>query len=154
MIYCCVAYGKVKDYFYRPQVYSTLYSLNLFLHTMKLISQLSKETGIPIGTIRFYEKSGLFSGQTKKEVTTNNYVYYGDEVIDKLRFIQMAKAVGFSLSEIKEVIDTWYKKELTKKSQIEVLDLKLLQIDQKIKELEAMKKQITLCKFNIENRDS
>tara|TARA_R110002111_G_scaffold221263_1_gene283597 strand:+ start:44 stop:163 length:120 start_codon:yes stop_codon:yes gene_type:complete len=39
---------------------------------MKLINQLSKETGIPIGTIRFYEKSGLISGQTKKEVTTNN----------------------------------------------------------------------------------
>ncbi|MFZ4928651.1 MerR family transcriptional regulator [Chryseobacterium sp. Mn2064] len=119
---------------------------------MKLISQLSKETEIPIATIRFYEKSGLFSGTKKEEVKTNNYVYYGDEVIEKLRFIQMAKAVGFTLSEIKEVIDVWYKKDLSKKAQIEVLDLKLLQINQKIKELTAMKKQISLCKFNIENR--
>jgi MerR family copper efflux transcriptional regulator len=118
---------------------------------MKLINQLSKETGIPIGTIRFYEKSGLFNGETKKEVTTNNYLYYGDEVIDKLRFIQMAKAVGFTLSEIKEVVDAWYKKEINKKSKIKVLDKKLLQIDEKIKELKAVKKQIALCKFNIEN---
>ncbi|MDR6763672.1 DNA-binding transcriptional MerR regulator [Flavobacterium sp. 2755] len=118
---------------------------------MKLINQLSKETGIPIGTIRFYEKSGLFKGETKKEVTTNNYIYYGDEVIEKLRFIQMAKAVGFTLSEIKEVVDAWYKKEITKNSKIEVLDKKLLQIDEKIKELKAVKKQIALCKFNIEN---
>jgi len=119
---------------------------------MKLINQLSKETGIPIGTIRFYEKSGLFSGEKKQEVTTNNYVYYGDDVIEKLRFIQMAKAVGFTLAEIKEVVDAWYKKEISQKAQIEVLDKKLLQIDVKIKELKAMKKQIALCKHNIENR--
>ncbi|PIQ22331.1 MAG: MerR family transcriptional regulator [Cytophagales bacterium CG18_big_fil_WC_8_21_14_2_50_42_9] len=118
---------------------------------MKLINQLSKETGIPIGTIRFYEKSGLISGETKKEVTTNNYIYYGDEVVEKLRFIQMAKAVGFTLAEIKEVIDAWYKKQISKKAQIEVLDRKLLQIDNKIKELKAIKKHIAICKVNIEN---
>ncbi|MNK92504.1 HTH-type transcriptional regulator HmrR [compost metagenome] len=118
---------------------------------MKLINQLSKETGIPIGTIRFYEKSGLFKGETKKEITTNNYVFYGDEVVDKLRFIQMAKAVGFTLSEIKEIIDVWYKKEISKNAKIEVLNKKLLQIDAKIKELKAVKKQISICKINIEN---
>jgi len=118
---------------------------------MKLISQLSKETGIPIGTIRFYEKTGLFSGETKSEVTTNNYVYYGEEVVDKLRFIQMAKAVGFTLAEIKDVINAWYKKEISKSAKIEVLNKRLVQIDTKMKELKAMKKQIALCKFNIEN---
>jgi len=121
---------------------------------MKLISQLSKETGIPIGTIRFYEQSGLFSGQTKAEVKTNNYAYYGEDVADKLRFIQMAKAVGFTLAEIREVIDVWHSKQITKKAQIKVLDLKLQQIDQKIKELKAMKKQIALCKVNIAGREA
>ena len=118
---------------------------------MKLINQLSKETGIPIGTIRFYEKSGLIKGQTKNEVTTNNYVYYNDETIEKLRFIQMAKAVGFTLSEIKEVVDAWYKKQMSKSAKIEVLNKKLLQIDEKMKELKAVKKQIAICKLNIEN---
>ncbi|MDM1346135.1 MerR family transcriptional regulator [Myroides marinus] len=118
---------------------------------MKLISQLSKETGVPIPTIRFYEKTGLFSSTTKEEVTTNNYAYYGNDVVDKLRFIQMAKAVGFTLSEIKEVIDAWYEKQFTKKAKLEVLNLKLKQIDEKMKELKAMKKQIALCKYNIEN---
>jgi MerR family transcriptional regulator, copper efflux regulator len=131
--------------------YTSQFNIFYIFFRMKLINQLSKETGIPIGTIRFYEKSGLFKGETKKEVTTNNYIYYGDEVIEKLRFIQMAKAVGFTLSEIKEVVDAWYKKEITKNSKIEVLDKKLLQIDEKIKELKAVKKQIALCKFNIEN---
>jgi len=118
---------------------------------MKLISQIARETGIPIGTIRFYEKSGLIAGTTKKEVTSNNYVYYDQEVIEKLRFIQMAKAVGFTLAEIKEVIDAWYKKQFNKSAKIEVLNLRLEQIDTKMKELNAMKKQIALCKYNIEN---
>ncbi len=120
-------------------------------NTMKLINQLSKETSIPIGTIRFYEKSGLIKGQTKSEVTTNNYVYYDEETTEKLRFIQMAKAVGFTLSEIKEVVDAWYKKQISKSAKIEVLNKKLLQIDQKMKELKAVKKQIGICKLNIEN---
>lgn len=118
---------------------------------MKLISQLAREANIPIGTIRFYEKSGLISGMTKKDVTSNNYVYYDDEVTEKLRFIKMAKAVGFTLAEIKQVIDAWYQKELTQASKMEVLNLKLEQIDTKIRELKAMKKQIKLCKSNIEN---
>lgn len=118
---------------------------------MKLISQLSKESGIPVATIRFYEKRGLISSHTKEDVKTNNYSYYGEDVVERLQFIQMAKAVGFTLLEIKEVIDAWYEKELTKKAKIEVLNKKLLQIDEKMKELKVMKKQIALCKFNIEN---
>ena len=53
----------------------------------------------------------------KTEVTSNNYVYYDEEVLEKLQFIQMAKAVGFTLVEIKYVIDLWYKKEITQQAQ-------------------------------------
>lgn len=119
---------------------------------MKLINQLSKETGIPIATIRFYEKSGLIKGEKKPGVTTNNYLYYGDDVVDKLRFIQMAKAVGFTLSEIKEVIDAWYLKKISRKAQMDVLELKLVQIEEKIQELKAMKRQIMTCIKNIAAR--
>jgi MerR family Zn(II)-responsive transcriptional regulator of zntA len=119
---------------------------------MKLIHQLSKETGVPIGTIRFYEKSGLIKGEKRPEVKTNNYLYYADDAADKLRFIQMAKAVGFTLNEIKEVINAWYQKRISKKAQIEVLKRKLLQIDEKIQELNAMKCQIAICVKNIESR--
>ncbi|RFM30778.1 MerR family transcriptional regulator [Chitinophaga silvisoli] len=119
---------------------------------MKLINQLSKETGIPIATIRFYEKSGLIKGEKKPGVTTNNYLYYGDDVVEKLRFIQMAKAVGFTLSEIKEVIDAWYLKKISRKAQMDVLELKLVQIEEKIQELKAMKRQIMTCIKNIAAR--
>lgn len=120
---------------------------------MKLINQLSKETGIPIATIRFYEKSGLFTGKKKSDVKSNNYTYYDDEVVDKLDLIRDAKSVGFTLSEIKELIDAWYNKRITKERKVMILDNKLLQIEEKIKELKAVKKQIAFLKSEVEKFD-
>jgi MerR family transcriptional regulator, copper efflux regulator len=116
---------------------------------MKLINQISKETGIPIGTIRFYEKTGLFSGVKPKEGATNNYVYYTQEVIDKLYFIKKAKLVGFTLLEIKQVIDAWNGNKLSKNQKIEILDKKIQQIEIKISELEDIKKQILFYRTKI-----
>jgi MerR family transcriptional regulator, copper efflux regulator len=120
---------------------------------MKLINQLSKETGIPIATIRFYEKSGLFQGKLKEENTSNNYKYYDDEVIQKLILIKEAKSVGFTLSEIQEIIDAWYSKQISKQEKIQILDKKLIQINEKIKELNSVKKQINFLKSEVEEKD-
>jgi MerR family Zn(II)-responsive transcriptional regulator of zntA len=114
---------------------------------------MSKETGIPIATIRFYEKSGLFAGKKKVDVKSNNYTYYDDEVIDKLALIRDAKSVGFTLAEIKELIDAWYGKRIDKEKKLEILDNKLAQIEEKIKELKSVKKQIAFLKNEVEKDD-
>lgn len=50
--------------------------------------------------LRYYEKSGLFTGKKKNDIKSNSYTYYDDEVVDKLDLIRDAKSVGFTLSEI------------------------------------------------------
>ena len=120
---------------------------------MKLINQLSKETGISIATIRFYEKTGLFTGKKKIDVKSNNYTFYDDEVLEKLELIRDAKSVGFTLAEIKEVIDAWYSKQISKEEKIAILDKKLLSIDEKIKQLKDVKKQIAFLKSEVEKYD-
>jgi MerR family copper efflux transcriptional regulator len=120
---------------------------------MKLINQLSKETGVPIATIRFYEKSGLFAGKKKADVKSNNYVYYDDEVVEKLALIRDAKSVGFTLAEIRELIDAWYSKKITKSEKLDILDKKLEQIDSKINELKAVKELISFFKIEVEQND-
>ena len=120
---------------------------------MKLINQLSKETGVPIATIRFYEKMGLFFGEKKNEVKSNNYTYYDDEIVDKLDLIRDAKSVGFTLSEIKELIDAWYGKQITKSEKLSILDDKLAQIEERIKGLRTVKKQIAFLKSKVEEDD-
>jgi MerR family transcriptional regulator, copper efflux regulator len=120
---------------------------------MMLINQLSKETNVPIPTIRFYEKVGLFKGIKQKENKTNNYTFYTDEVVEKLALIKDAKSVGFTLTEIKELIDAWYSKRITKEKKLQILDQKLLQIEDKITELKAVKKQIGFLKKEVQKFD-
>ena len=66
-----------------------------------LIGELSKETGLSKDTIRFYEKRKLISSAKK----ANNYKTYSKETVDILTFITRAKKLGFTLNEIKELIE-------------------------------------------------
>jgi len=65
------------------------------------IGDLSKRTGIPVKTIRYYEDFGILA---KPKRTASEYRVYTQKDIDKLLFIKKAKELGLKLSEIKEVI--------------------------------------------------
>ena len=67
--------------------------------------------------------------------------------------IRDAKSVGFTLSEIKELIDAWYSKKTSKSKKIEILDNKLVQIEGKIEELKSVKNQIAFLKSEVEKHD-
>lgn len=114
-----------------------------------LINELSKRTGITVHTIRFYEKSGLIKGKRNEQVKSNNYFHYDDETVEKLELIRDAKSIGFTLSEIRQLIDAWYNNKLTVEKKLAVLDQKLLAIDERIKQLKGMKKLISKFKGDI-----
>jgi MerR family transcriptional regulator, copper efflux regulator len=114
-----------------------------------LIKELSKQTGITAHTIRFYEKSGLIKGKRDENVKTNRYFHYDEETVEKLELIRDAKSVGFTLSEIGQLMDAWYNKKMTIADKLSVLDEKLLSIDERIKQLKEMKKLITQFKKDV-----
>lgn len=66
-----------------------------------LIGGLSKKTGIPVKTIRYYEDFGILA---KPKRTVSEYRVYTQKDVDKLLFIKKAKDLGLKLSEIKEII--------------------------------------------------
>jgi MerR family transcriptional regulator, copper efflux regulator len=109
---------------------------------MLLIGQLAKQTGIPVHTIRYYEKYGLFKGRRDGTVKSNNYTWYDAVVVEKLELIKEAKESGFTLSEIKKLIDAWHSNRLSKEKKIEILQHKLAEIEEKIKQLRDVKKLI------------
>lgn len=104
-----------------------------------LISQLSKKTGIPVHTIRYYEKYGLFKGSKDTSVKSNNYTYYDEETISKLELIKEAKEIGFTLAEIKKLIDAWHSKRLSVEKKKEIIQLKIKEIEDKIGHLKSVK---------------
>ena len=116
-----------------------------------LINELSKKTSVSAHTIRFYEKSGLIEGKQDESVKSNNYLHYDDATIEKLEFISDAKSVGFTIKEIGQIIDTWYNEKYSKNQKLEILDDKLISLEQKMKEIKAMKKQLLQFKDDVVN---
>lgn len=69
---------------------------------MMKIGEVSKRSNIGIETLRFYERSGLLD---KPARTASGYRIYGSKVLERLTFIKRAQILGFSLEEIKRIID-------------------------------------------------
>ena len=118
-----------------------------------LINELSKRTGITVHTIRFYEKSGLIKGKRNENMKSNKYFHYDDESVEKLELVRDAKSVGFTISEISQLMDAWYNNKITITQKLEVLDEKLQSIELRIKQLKEMKKLISKFKKDIEDDD-
>ncbi len=116
-----------------------------------LISELSKKTGISPHTIRFYEKSGLIEGKQDISIKSNNYFHYDDVTVEKLELINDAKSVGFTIKEIGQIIDAWYNNKYTKTQKVEILEEKLISLEQKMKEIKEMKKQLLQFKDDVVN---
>ncbi|MEX2150159.1 MAG: heavy metal-responsive transcriptional regulator [Steroidobacteraceae bacterium] len=65
------------------------------------IGQLAKRTGVPIDTVRHYERIGLLRPAAR---LASGYRRYGDAELKRLRFIRRAKALGFTLDEVHELL--------------------------------------------------
>ena len=66
------------------------------------IGEVAKLSGVGIEALRFYEKSGLLERPARTE---SGYRMYSREVLDRLAFIKKAQTLGFSLDEIKRIIE-------------------------------------------------
>ncbi|MCI7569223.1 MAG: Cd(II)/Pb(II)-responsive transcriptional regulator [Desulfovibrio sp.] len=65
------------------------------------IGELSRETGCPAATIRFYEKEGLLETPARSD---GNYRLYGEDELERLRFIMHCRRHGMTLAEIRELL--------------------------------------------------
>jgi len=130
--------------------------MNLFFNNkiiVMLINELSKRTGLSIHTLRYYENYGLFSGVTDEKVKTNNYKQYDENLVEKIELIKEAKEIGFTLSEIKKLLDSWHSKKLSVEKKVEILELKIKEIDGKIRQLKQVRKFLVDGINDVKNGD-
>jgi DNA-binding transcriptional MerR regulator len=66
------------------------------------IGAVAKHSGIGIEALRFYERSGLLESPSRTE---SGYRVYDATVLERLAFMKQAQTLGFSLNEIKRIID-------------------------------------------------
>lgn len=66
------------------------------------IGGLAKAAGVGVETVRFYQRRGLLPEPARPHGEVRRY---GDDDLKRLRFIRSAQSAGFTLSEIKELLD-------------------------------------------------
>lgn len=103
-----------------------------------LIGQLSKETNVSKDTIRFYEKMGLVDAD-ERQAGTRLYKEFSSEMVERLKLIAQGKSLGFTLNEIKYLVQAWESDAMTTAEKLQVIDRKLAEISEKIQQLEAIK---------------
>lgn len=106
--------------------------------TILTIGKISKDSGTPIETIRFYEREGLLPEAPRTE---SGYRLYDDAAPKRLRFISRAKALGFTLAEIREILNLQDSPASNRAGRSEVkaiTERKLEDIERKIADLQRM----------------
>lgn len=68
---------------------------------MYTIGQVSELVGLPISTLRYYDKQGLFPGMER----TSGMRKFGDREIETLRIVECLKKSGLAIKDIKQFID-------------------------------------------------
>ena len=105
------------------------------------ISELAKASEVSTDTLRYYEKQGLIAAPLRQQ---NGYRCYTAEHLGLVRFIRGAQTLGFSLSEIREVIPQLAQGTFGRAEIEAQLALKMTQIDAHIRQLKSLKKELAL----------
>ena len=107
------------------------------MHTFLLnIGDAAQASGVTAKMIRHYEEIGLIK---KVKRTDAGYRTYGENEIHVLRFIKQARALGFSMKQIAELLGLWQDRK-RRSSKVKQLALEHIQeLDAKIRDMQAMK---------------
>ncbi len=66
------------------------------------IGRLARAAGVPISTVRFYERAKLLRPDGR---TGGNYRVYRAAALERLRFIRAAQANGFTLDDVSALLN-------------------------------------------------
>lgn len=115
--------------------------------TLLNIGEVAKRTGVTVETVRFYERQGLIETPQRSD---SGYREYPQETVKRVRFIQHAKEVGFTLKDISELL------ALRQEPGTSCADIKIRaaqkieEVDQKIRDLkrirEALARMVMKCR--------
>jgi len=109
------------------------------MSTPATIGRLAREAAIPVSTLRFWEREGLLCPDGR---TAANYRWYGPEVLRRVRFIRVAQSVGFTLQDVRALLEL---RELptTRCADVrELMEIRLGEIERRIGELRDFHKTL------------
>ena len=101
------------------------------------IGTVAKRAGVPIDTIRYYEREGLLPEPLRR---ASGYRSYNETAVRQLRFIRRAKDLGFTLEEIRDLLALSSDRRGGVKAVRKRAEQRLASIDARIAELMRIRK--------------
>ncbi len=110
------------------------------------IGALASQTAVGIDTIRYYERRRLIAVPPRR---ASGYRAYPADTVQRLRFIRRAKALGFTLEEIGELLALSQQRERGVKGVKAAAQAKLMRVEATLRDLQrvraGLKKLIDGC---------
>jgi MerR family mercuric resistance operon transcriptional regulator len=101
------------------------------------ISELAREGGVGVETVRFYQRKGLLEAPAGEAAAGR---HYGSDDVRRLRFVRQAQTAGFTLSEIAELIDLDRKDDRARAR--EMARERIAALDEQIATLESARRSL------------
>ena len=102
---------------------------------MLSIGELSRRTGVKVPTIRYYEEIGLI----RPARDSNGYRDFSETDVHKLAFLGRARALGFPISECRNLLQLYEDDSRTSAEVKEIAKVHLREIEGKIRDLDEMR---------------
>lgn len=96
------------------------------------IGRLSRTAAVPVSTLRFWEREGLLKPSGR---TGANYRLYGPDALRRVRFIRVAQSVGFTLRDVRSLLELSEGRTARCASVRKVMEKRLLEVEHRIEEL-------------------
>src|SRR6266576_4641344 len=98
------------------------------------IGHLAKESGVNLETVRYYERRGLLPRPPR---STSGYRLFPAEAARGLKFIRRAQALGFSLTEVAELLSLRVSRRTTSAQIRAKAEANIADIETKMRSLES-----------------
>ncbi len=103
-------------------------------------SEVAEKAGVNPETLRYYERKDLIPNPPRSD---GGFRLYDESYVDRLRFIQRAKELGFTLSEIKGLLDIRVDDDATCRDVKAQAEEKLDEVEAKIKDLKRIRSALS-----------
>lgn len=102
-------------------------------------AKLAQQGGVNVETIRYYERHGVLP---KPPRTPSGYRMFPADAVRRLRFIRRGQELGFTLKEIKELLNITVKRGATCTDVRHKAEAKIADVDAKIRHLGAIREAL------------
>lgn len=103
------------------------------------IGRVATAAGVGVETVRFYQRQGLLERPPSRKT---GYRQYPQEAVLRIRFIRRAKTLGFSLAQIRELLDLRVDPTTTCSDIKKRAEAKIEQVQARIEDLQKIKQAL------------